>query len=294
MRKATAPRIEQAACYARAVVDVTVGWRHGRSDSANQETVSQGMSSKSVLITGAAGLIGSLLTGARSSDHEVQTFEPALAGLQAALTALLDRTSDIRVLDAGCGARMHLQLSPQAYVVGIDISAEQLAHNDGLDERLLGDIQTYRLAPASFDLVLCWDTLEHLRRPQLALENLKQALRPGGLLVLGGPNPMSLKGLATWVTPYWVHRLAYRGSSRPPFKTYRRLTTSPLLLTRWARNEAMQTEFFATYESPMQLELRRRLLLDGRLWRSIRATTRRLSGQLLDPAATDFMLVVKR
>jgi SAM-dependent methyltransferase len=252
------------------------------------------MSSKSVLITGAVGFIGSHLTAARSSDHDVQAFAPALAGLQAALTALLDGPSDMRVLDAGCGSRMHLRLSPHAHIVGIDISAKQLAHNDALDERILGDIQTYSLPPASFDLVLCWDTLEHLRRPQLALENLKQALRPGGLMVLGGPNPLSLKGLVTWLTPYWVHRLAYRGSSERPFKTYRRLTTSPVLLARWARNEAMQTEYFATYESPMQVELRRRLLIDGRLWRSIRATTRRLSGQLIDLPATDFMLVVKR
>ena len=44
------------------------------------------------------------------------------------------------------------------------------------------------LEPASFDVVLLGDVIEHLRDPVAALARLRPLLRPGGRLVLSTPN----------------------------------------------------------------------------------------------------------
>ena len=55
---------------------------------------------------------------------------------------------------------------------------------------LVGDVETMALplAPGTFDVVLCGDLVEHLRRPGAALARLRPLLRPGGRLVLTTPN----------------------------------------------------------------------------------------------------------
>ena len=141
----------------------------------------------------------------------------------------------VRILDAGCG---HLNVHDlgDAHVTGIDILPEALALNTRADEKILGDIQTYPLAPAAFDLIYCWNTLEHVRHPRAAIENLARALAPGGDLVIGVPNLLSVKGLITKLTPHAFHVWVYRRvlgnplAGQPghvPFKTYLRLSLLP-------------------------------------------------------------------
>src|ERR1700722_3911030 len=89
------------------------------------------------------------------------------------IQTIVDRmgtSKKLRVLEAGCGSasRCHFR-SSQA--VGIDISQEALDRNTHLDEKILGDIQTFRLEASSFDVIFCWDVLEHLERPEKALAN---------------------------------------------------------------------------------------------------------------------------
>lgn len=227
---------------------------------------------------------------------EPLTFEEALAGLQAAGERLLGETPTPRVLDAGCGGQMYFRLPADAHIVGIDVSPEQLACNTTVHERILGDIQTFPLPPQSFDLVICWDVLEHLRHPRAALQNLHRALRPGSLLILGGPNALSLKGLATWMTPFWFHDRWYRKSgavSTPPFETYRRFSALPSAIRRWAARHSLRTEFYTRYESPLQLRLRQRMAIDGGVWSAIDASARIATFGLVELSATDFMLVLR-
>src|SRR5437764_1287309 len=93
----------------------------------------------------------------------------AVADVQSLLERHLALNPHPRVLDAGCGARRYVAFGEHAHVVGLDLSAEDLARNDGLDERIVGDVQAYPMPQQSFDVVLCWDVLEHLRRPRQAL-----------------------------------------------------------------------------------------------------------------------------
>lgn len=142
----------------------------------------------------------------------------------------------MRVLDAGCGAK---SVPRDGYVVGLDIDEQALQRNPRLDERIVGNLETYPLPRDSFDLIVCSDVLEHMPRPELALENMIGALAPGGVLELGFPNLLTLKGLVTKFTPHWFHRWVYqhvyKNTVDEPYKTYLRASMRPAAVVRLAR-----------------------------------------------------------
>ena len=109
--------------------------------------------------------------------------------------------SGIRVLDVGCGCGSRIRFPETARLIGIDIDADQLANNERVHEKILGDIQTYT-TDDRYDITFCWDLLEHLEHPEEALARLLEWALPGGLIVISGPNPYSLKGLITKYTPH--------------------------------------------------------------------------------------------
>jgi SAM-dependent methyltransferase len=115
-----------------------------------------------------------------------------------------------RILEAGCGSGSRISIPPNAHVAGIDISAEELDKNSVVHEKIVGDLETYELPENAFDLVVCWDVLEHLHRPALAMASMASAVRPGGLLLLAFPNIHSLKAVVAKYTPLWFHRMINR------------------------------------------------------------------------------------
>lgn len=103
-----------------------------------------------------------------------------------------------RVLDLGCGAGLvSAELVRRARVVGLDRSAAQLAlarSNAPGAILVRGDIAEVGIAPASFDAVVAFWSLIHVRRDLHArvLTAIRSWLRPGGLFAgtLGsGDNP---------------------------------------------------------------------------------------------------------
>jgi SAM-dependent methyltransferase len=114
------------------------------------------------------------------------------------------------VLEAGCGSTSDVELPRQKRVVGIDVDSEQLNHNDLLDEKIQGDLQTYELPPNRFDFIACVDVLEHLPFPEKALANMSRSLRPGGYLLIAGPEPYSYKGIVAKYTPHSMRYLIFK------------------------------------------------------------------------------------
>ncbi len=91
-----------------------------------------------------------------------------------------------RVLDAGAGESRHAELFKRHSYVGIDLAIGDVDWNySGLD--LLGDLENLPLADESFDAAINIVTLEHLKRPQRALDELARVLRPRGRLLLVAP-----------------------------------------------------------------------------------------------------------
>ncbi|MBU0741812.1 class I SAM-dependent methyltransferase [bacterium] len=164
------------------------------------------------------------------------------------------------VLEAGCGRFKHFDYPVDAVITGLDISREQLDLNDHVQERCLGDVQTWR-TERQWDATVSMYVLEHLDDPARTVRNMLDWTRPGGLVVLGVPNLWSLRGLITKLTPFWFHKLVYRLVYRrtiPPFPTTLKLDAAPaslrellagcdLLHEGWAQ-ERIRMPFALVYE----------------------------------------------
>ncbi|MGI9608666.1 MAG: class I SAM-dependent methyltransferase [Acidimicrobiia bacterium] len=102
---------------------------------------------------------------------------------------------EMDILVAGCGTSQAARTAirwPKSRVVGIDISAESLAHTDELKQRHnLDNLETRRLPVReaaelglNFDLVICTGVLHHLADPVADLRALVGVLRLGGAMHL--------------------------------------------------------------------------------------------------------------
>jgi SAM-dependent methyltransferase len=196
--------------------------------------------------------------------------------VQEALDAVIPNGNGVRVLEAGCGSASMLRLPPDAHIVGIDISQNQLDRNTSLSEKVLGDIQTYPIPEAAFDLIICWDVLEHVEHPDQAIRNLSRGLNDRGLLILAMPNVRSLKGLVTKLTPHrfhiWMHRTVFGLPSagvegHGPFPTHMPRSMAPGSLLKLAQQCGLEVVHLSLTESRFQVQLRRHLRIDGQLWK---------------------------
>jgi 2-polyprenyl-3-methyl-5-hydroxy-6-metoxy-1,4-benzoquinol methylase len=100
-----------------------------------------------------------------------------------------------RVLDAGCGTAYGAKLLAQAgatEVVGVDIAADVLdAVASGMPDNVrleAGDLRCLRHPPGSFELVVCFEVIEHFDDPFAVLDELVRVLHPTGTLLVSSPN----------------------------------------------------------------------------------------------------------
>ena len=102
------------------------------------------------------------------------------------------------VLDAGCGegygCRLLMDVGGAARCVGIDIDegtieAARSAYGDreGLEFEA-GDVTALPFPDDSFDVVTCFETIEHVAAQREAVAELARVLRPGGVLLISSPN----------------------------------------------------------------------------------------------------------
>lgn len=229
--------------------------------------------------------------------------EVAIRRLSAAVKAASSGPTDLRVLDAGCGADSSRAGFPipmafqSAHVTGIDVAQDVLDRNSLLDERIVGDLETVELPAGSFHVVVCWDVLEHLSNPIRAVDNLAQAVVPGGIFVVGVPNLLSLKGLITKGTPFWFHRLVYRrvfDADSAPFRTYLRRSLVPARLQKHIEGRGFDSELAVVYGTDDSEHLFGSRLVLGRLWTLALRLSRIVSFGRMRPEASEAALVFRR
>lgn len=104
---------------------------------------------------------------------------------QECLFELLTRSDPTSVLDAGCGegfvAQYLKRRDPSLEVTGIDRNAQAVAYARQVMEVdatfQTGDLYALPFSDGSFDTVVCSEVLEHLDRPDAAVEELKRVAR---------------------------------------------------------------------------------------------------------------------
>jgi len=101
----------------------------------------------------------------------------------------------LAVLDAACGEGYGSAILARSAreVVGVDISAEAVAHArsryTAANLRFVeGSCTSLPLPDASIDLVVSFETIEHLHEQQEMLAEFRRVLAPGGVLVISSPN----------------------------------------------------------------------------------------------------------
>ena len=99
-----------------------------------------------------------------------------------------------QVLDAGCGTgygAAFLAAVGAARVVGIDNDPEAVATAQQAApeaEFEVADVHALPFPDGTFELVTCFEMIEHVERQDEALHELRRVLRPDGVLAISSPN----------------------------------------------------------------------------------------------------------
>jgi ubiquinone/menaquinone biosynthesis C-methylase UbiE len=202
------------------------------------------------------------------------------------------------LLEAGSGAHSYIRLPENVYIVGIDISEEQLSKNTVVNEKILADIQDYRFEDARFDVIICWTVLEHLQKPMKALDSFVRSIKDDGIIILAVPNVFSIPGLVAKCTPHrfqvwaWRSLLGHKGYT--PFRTYLRFSISPTAIRRFASRNGLSVEYSRLYE-PMDVRgFRQRNAIVNLAWCSIVGIVGLLSFAKVDAGLSEHIVVLKR
>ncbi len=167
----------------------------GNQLAASNSTVAPNEGSESFQVKGsnpsAWGVWERLVPEEAASDPTIKRMlEIHLARYQTAASYV----SGKRVLDIACGTgygSQMLRLAGATSVVGVDLSAETIRYakhhyqTPGV-EFLCADAENFEW-PEQFDVIVSFETMEHLHHPKRFLERLYSLLVPGGKLVLSVP-----------------------------------------------------------------------------------------------------------
>jgi 2-polyprenyl-3-methyl-5-hydroxy-6-metoxy-1,4-benzoquinol methylase len=228
-----------------------------------------------------------------------------LKRLNDALAECLQGRNEIDVLEAGGGSNTHIVLSTdkKVTITTIDISNVQLDMNTYATHKILGDICKHHFAPESFDVIVCYDVLEHVDAPEAALQSFIGTLKHGGCIVIGAPNPISLKGIITKFTPHFVHVLFYRiihnspNAGKPgyfPYPTTMKFFISPHNLAAVCKRAGLEVVYLNLYESQVRDTVRKKSrLLGAAIDLAIRVLSFASAGRYM-PELSDFHLIVKK
>jgi 2-polyprenyl-3-methyl-5-hydroxy-6-metoxy-1,4-benzoquinol methylase len=102
----------------------------------------------------------------------------------------------VRLLDFGCGPGYFLSVAQESgfKIIGCDISEEAgvLAKKKFNIEIIINPISPEGILKGDFDVITCWDVIEHLSNPQGVIRNFSERQRSGDYLFISTPNIESI------------------------------------------------------------------------------------------------------
>lgn len=145
-------------------------------------------------------------------NHKFETFKK-----------LVDTKHFRKILDLGCasGAMTNKlsQIFPDAQITGVDTynaaisyGREQYPHI----KFLIADAHKLPFRNNSFDLVVCYETIEHLVNPEIALKEINRVIKKTGMAVVAMDSGSLLFRIVWW---FWEKTLgkAWQGAHLHPF-----------------------------------------------------------------------------
>jgi ubiquinone/menaquinone biosynthesis C-methylase UbiE len=118
------------------------------------------------------------------------------------------------VLDiaSGEGYGTNLLASRAAFVHGVDVSSEAAAHAAHKYRRenlryLQGSATAIPLQDASVDLIVSFETIEHLREHDEMMAEIRRVLRPDGTLIMSSPDKRNYSDLTGHENPFHLREL---------------------------------------------------------------------------------------
>jgi SAM-dependent methyltransferase len=112
-------------------------------------------------------------------------------------------------LDVGCGTAYGCSLLARAgtrHVTGVDIALPALEHGKqfGVDALVCANILQLPFGPSTFEVVTCFEVLEHILEQAALLSEIVRLLTPGGIAVISTPNRNRTSG----TNPYHLRELS--------------------------------------------------------------------------------------
>ena len=105
------------------------------------------------------------------------------------------------VLDIACGigygSFIAAKASPGANILGVDISEKAIEYANQYyklenNRFIVGDCHKVELPKSSYDVVISFETIEHIEGADIFLKRLNASMKPGGILLCSTPNQQRL------------------------------------------------------------------------------------------------------
>ena len=120
-----------------------------------------------------------------------------------------------KVLDvaSGEGYGSALMASVACEVNGVDVSGDAVAHASGAYAKcknlsfMQGSCASLRFDDATFDVVVSFETIEHIYEQKQFLDEIKRVLKPAGVLVMSSPNRAEYSDARFYVNEFHVKEL---------------------------------------------------------------------------------------
>lgn len=150
----------------------------------------------------------------------LERFKPSLRGQLAyehihRYASVLDLVAGCKVLDLACGEGYGSALiaTKAAEVIGVDIDAATVTRAGQVysEHRNLSfidaDVADLPFGPSEFDLVVSFETIEHVEHQAQMLDEIARVLKPSGRLVISTPNKSIYSGPDRMANPFHVKEL---------------------------------------------------------------------------------------
>lgn len=127
-----------------------------------------------------------------------------------------------RILDVGCASGFMTneisKIFPKTKIVGVDAYSKAVNYGKKIYphiEFLVSDAHKLPFSRNSFDLVICYEVIEHLLDPESALQEIKKVLQKNGTAIVAMDSGNWLFRIVWWISEKTISRVWQRAHLHP-------------------------------------------------------------------------------